>query len=158
LNDWDVSNAKNMSKMFYFCKKFNGDLSKWHLPELQTADEMFDHCETFNPISLNSWNPEKLVSAYRMFNYCDKFNGDLSKWHLPKLQTAYSSINLIKDILSEMNLVLRDFINIRFKNREDVIRIEEVGIDAHKKVKYINQGNQLPSIVSYFSISLFNSS
>jgi hypothetical protein len=55
-----------------------------------------------------------------------------------KLQTAFNSISLIKTIFSDMNIVTRDFINVRLRNKEDIMRIEEIGIDAHKKVEKFN--------------------
>lgn len=30
LNDWDVSNVKDMEFMFFGAKSFNGDISKWN--------------------------------------------------------------------------------------------------------------------------------
>jgi hypothetical protein len=58
-----------------------------------------------------------------------------------KLQTAYNSIYLIKQIFNDISLVIREFVDVRFKSKEDINRIEEVGVDANKKVVFINSGS-----------------
>lgn len=53
-----------------------------------------------------------------------------------KLQIAYSSVYLIKVIFTDINTTIREFISVRFQSKEDIMRIEEVGIDSHKKVRF----------------------
>ncbi len=80
--------------------------------------------EKFNMTPVETYNVKKKISA-----------------NSKKLGVAYNSIGLIKQIFNDMNMVVRDFINVRLKNKEDFKGIEEVGIDAHKKVFKINLGS-----------------
>ena len=41
LEDWDVSNIKNMECMFRDCRKFNSDLSKWDVSNVENMRRMF---------------------------------------------------------------------------------------------------------------------
>ena len=53
LEDWDVSNVKNMSGMFEECENFNCDLSKWDVSNVENMVEMFDGCKSLKQIP--SW-------------------------------------------------------------------------------------------------------
>ena len=53
LEDWDVSNVKNMECMFWDCKKFNSDLSNWDVSSVKNMVEMFDGCKSLKQIP--SW-------------------------------------------------------------------------------------------------------
>ena len=54
LEDWDVSNVKNMNCMFLGCKNFNADLSKWNVSSVETIIiDMFDGCKSLKQIP--SW-------------------------------------------------------------------------------------------------------
>ena len=46
LEDWDVSNVKDMHNMFEGCKKFNSDLSKWDVSKVEDKEGMFDGCDS----------------------------------------------------------------------------------------------------------------
>ena len=39
-----VSNAKNMYAMFYTCKNFNSDLNSWDVSNVKDIRRMFDYC------------------------------------------------------------------------------------------------------------------
>ena len=44
ISKWDVSNVKNMSYMFAYCKSFNKDISKWDISNLDENRYMFKDC------------------------------------------------------------------------------------------------------------------
>jgi surface protein len=44
LNDWDVSNVKVMSFMFYYCFSFNQNISNWNVSNVKTKTEVFEDC------------------------------------------------------------------------------------------------------------------
>ena len=79
LEDWDVSNVKNMEYMFWNCETFNSDLSKWNVSNVVDMGGMFSYCKFFNS-DLSNWNVSSVRNMKLMFNYCDNFNSDLNKW------------------------------------------------------------------------------
>ena len=48
ISNWDVSNVKDMSYMFYNCKKFNHDISSWDVSNVTNMSNMFYECALFN--------------------------------------------------------------------------------------------------------------
>ena len=81
IEDWDVSNVKNMSKMFSGCTYFNSDLSKWDVSSVGDMKCMFMGCEKFN-CDLSKWDVSNVGDMDAMFWGCNKFNSDLSKWNV----------------------------------------------------------------------------
>ena len=81
LSNWDVSNVENMSCMFKACEKFNCDLSNWDVSHVQDMDGMFEGCENFNA-DLSNWDVSNVENMPGMFYGCTKFNSDLSKWNV----------------------------------------------------------------------------
>ena len=79
LEDWDVSNVKDMFCMFWGCKKFNSDLSKWDVSNVENMPGMFEECENFN-CDLSNWNVSGVKDMRFMFMGCKNFNSDLSHW------------------------------------------------------------------------------
>ena len=86
LENWDVSNVKNMSGMFSGCKNFNSDLSKWDVSNVEDMGFMFMSCDNFNS-DLSKWNVSKVENMRFMFWSCDNFNSDLSKWDVSSVET-----------------------------------------------------------------------
>ena len=85
LEDWDVSNVKNMECMFYDCKKFNSDLSKWNVSSVGDMNELFEGCEKFNS-DLSNWDVRSVRYMTSMFCGCKKFKSDLSKWDVSNVK------------------------------------------------------------------------
>lgn len=44
IEDWDMSSAVNICKMFKYCEKFNRSLDKWKIPNVKMAFELFKCC------------------------------------------------------------------------------------------------------------------
>ena len=90
ISDWDVSNVKDMSGMFYLCKNFNCDLSRWNVSNVNDMSGMFYDCEKFTGKWLNkdqrhyndisNWRVEYVRSMQEMFYNCHKFKCNLKKW------------------------------------------------------------------------------
>ena len=81
LEDWDVSNVKDMFCMFWGCKQFNSDLSKWDVSNVENMRYMFKECKNFNS-DLSNWDVSKVKNMEDMFYGCKNFNSDLSKWNV----------------------------------------------------------------------------
>ena len=85
LEDWDVSNVKNMEGMFQDCKNFNCNLSKWNVSKVENMESMFDNCENFNS-DLSNWNVSNVENMRNMFWHCENFNSDLSNWDVSSVE------------------------------------------------------------------------
>ena len=85
LEDWDVSNVKNMECMFWDCKKFNSDLSNWDVSGVKNMAGMFEECEKFN-CDLSKWDVSNVDNMLDMFRDCIKSNCDLSKWDVSSVK------------------------------------------------------------------------
>ena len=55
--------------MFYDCKSFNSDLSKWDVRNIKEMDSMFYGCESFNS-DLSKWNVKNVISMNYSFWGC----------------------------------------------------------------------------------------
>ena len=85
LENWDVSNVKNMGGMFTACTNFNSDLSKWNVSGVENMTSMFYNCKTFNS-DLSKWNVSSVGNMLDMFRGCENFNSDLSNWNVSSVE------------------------------------------------------------------------
>ena len=92
LEDWDVSNVKNMEYMFWDCETFNSDLSKWDVSNVVDMGGMFSYCKFFNS-DLSKWDVSSVGNMKLMFNYCDNFNSDLSNWDVSSVENMKLMFN-----------------------------------------------------------------
>ena len=97
LSKWDVSNVENMGFMFKNCENFNSDLSKWSVSKVETMESMFDNCQTFIS-DLSKWNVSNVKNTNGMFMGCKKFNSDLSKWDVSKVEDMEDMFNDCKSL------------------------------------------------------------
>ena len=56
LENWDVSNVKDMHYMFFECTNFNCDLSKWNVNNVTNMNYIFDGCKSLK--NTPSWYKE----------------------------------------------------------------------------------------------------
>ena len=106
LEDWDVSNVKNMECMFCGCKNFNSDLSKWDVSNVENMSSMFEGCEKFNS-DLSNWDVNKVTNMSYMFNGCKKFNSNLSEWDVSgagNMKCMFQFCNSFNSDLSNWNV------------------------------------------------------
>ena len=92
LEDWDVSNVKNMNCMFLGCKNFNADLSKWDVSSVGDMDGMFWGCKKFK-CDLSNWDVSSVEEMGDMFWNCQTFNSDLSNWNVSKVTNIGGMFN-----------------------------------------------------------------
>ena len=45
ISEWNVSNVKNMSGMFWACKSFDKDISSWDVSKVKYFNNIFYNCE-----------------------------------------------------------------------------------------------------------------
>ena len=69
------------------------------------------------------------ITPIETYNIKKKLNNNYKK-----LVFAYQIILDIRNVFNDIGLVVNDYVNIRLKNREDIKRIEDIGIDANKNV------------------------
>ena len=68
--------------MFYSCEKFNSDLSRWDVSNVENMCCMFQNCKSFNS-DLGEWDVSKVDDMQYMFDGCISMKG-LPKWfHIP---------------------------------------------------------------------------
>lgn len=65
ISRWDVSNVENMSRMFYQ-SRFNGDISHWDMSNVANMASMFEHSH---------------------------FNGDISRWDISDVVKCDNALN-----------------------------------------------------------------
>ena len=82
ISNWDVSNVENMGGMFEG-SKFNGDISKWDVSGVKDMRSMFYNSQFNGDIS--KWNVRKVEDMYGMFQY-SQFNGDISNWNVSNVK------------------------------------------------------------------------
>ncbi len=82
ISNWDVSRVENMGGMFEG-SKFNGDISKWDVSEVKNMRSMFYNSQFNGDIS--KWNVRKVEDMYGMFQY-SQFNGDISNWNVSNVK------------------------------------------------------------------------
>jgi len=62
ISNWDVSNVKFMTGMFYNATSFNQDISSWNVENVQSMTSMFQGATSFVQ-DISAWNPFSLVTA-----------------------------------------------------------------------------------------------
>ena len=102
LEDWDISNVKNMEYMFWNCETFNSDLSKWNVSKVTNMTGMFKGCGNFN-CDLSKWDVSNVVDMGSMFSYCKFFNSDLSKWDVSSVENMKLMFNYCDNFNSDLS-------------------------------------------------------
>ena len=73
-----------MTSTFYYCKKFNSDLSKWKTERVISFHDTFHRSLMFNS-DLSQWNISSATNTDGMFQKCEKFNQNLSAWNVERV-------------------------------------------------------------------------
>ena len=81
ISKWDVSNVEDMTQMFSY-SAFNGDISNWDVSNVTNMSGMFQH-SSFNG-DISQWDISNVTDMKYMFSH-SKFNGDISKWNTSKV-------------------------------------------------------------------------
>lgn len=82
------TSLRNADKLFFNARNFNGDMTGWVLPNLETAKSMFQGASSFDG-DLSNLNPKSLQSTDSMFSGSTAFTGKgLDKWKTPSLNSV----------------------------------------------------------------------
>lgn len=119
LNKWNVSNVINMEGMFQYCFHFNGDISNWNVSNVENMDRMFETNLKFNQ-NLNEWNVSKVKSMEDMFGGAEKFNSPLFKWNVSNVKNMNSMFFCASKF--NQNLNTWDVSNTTNKNMKSMFR------------------------------------
>ena len=69
ISNWDVSNVKDMSAMFWRCKNFNQDISRWDVSNVTDMEYMFGGCTSFNK-DISRWDVSNVTDKIGIFGDC----------------------------------------------------------------------------------------
>jgi len=94
LNGWNVSKVDNMSFMFFGASLFNQPLNGWNVSKVDNMSSMFNGASLFNQ-SLNGWDVSKVENMSGMFFGATNFNQDLSEWCVALIPST--PLNFAKD-------------------------------------------------------------
>lgn len=80
----DLSRVTNMSRMFYNCKNFNGDLNNWDVSNVTDMNTMFEGATQFSG-DIGDWDVSNVTDMSRMFRVLGYFNyssfrGEIGGW------------------------------------------------------------------------------
>jgi len=76
----NLTNIGNLSRCFYNCTSFNGNISNWDVSNVTTMSNMFYNCILFNqPLD---WDVSNVTTMSNMFYNCILFDQDISNWDI----------------------------------------------------------------------------
>ena len=82
IENWDVSNVIDMSKMFANCTNFSGDVRNWDVSNVKNMSGMFNGCTWLN-IDFSKWDVSNVTDMHTMFRLCGYFTGfGLNTWNI----------------------------------------------------------------------------
>ena len=80
ISEWNVSKVTDMSFMFFECIHFNCDLSNWDVSNVKDMRCMFESCNDFEGEGLENWDTTNVKFMAEMFDYCVKIKNKPS-WY-----------------------------------------------------------------------------
>ena len=86
INTWDVSNIRDMSRLFYNKITFNEDISNWDTSNVVNMSEMFGYAWKFNQ-DIGNWDTSNVIFMRHMFREAEDFNQDISGWDTSNVES-----------------------------------------------------------------------
>ena len=91
ISKWNVSNVESMKGMFFEYVSFNCDLSNWDVSNVKDMAFMFDGCKKFEGIGLEKWDVSNVKYMQYMFNNCENFKcKGLENWNVSNVENMIS--------------------------------------------------------------------
>ena len=116
----NLSNATNVTLMFWKCRLSNADFSNWNVSNITTTDRMFSaggangtinlsnwdvsnvtnmyamfyDCTNLVPIGVEDWDTQSLLNAQQMFRNTQLFNQSLANWDINQVTNFTNFMNL----------------------------------------------------------------
>ncbi|CAD7945910.1 unnamed protein product [Amoebophrya sp. A120] len=88
ITSWNTAGVLDMSRIFRYCRAFNGDVTAWDVSSVEDFTEAFYACGKFNQ-PLGSWDTRSAKSMNHMFYYCKSFAPiDPLRWNVKKVADA----------------------------------------------------------------------
>ena len=81
IGSWNTENVKNMSYMFFGTKLFNQDIGKWDTSNVENMSNMFRNAIAFNQ-DIGKWNVSNVEDMSYMFYEAKEFNQNIGSWDL----------------------------------------------------------------------------
>lgn len=99
IEDWNVSNVKDMSHMFEYAVRFNQDIGSWDTENVKDMNRMFLKTVNFNQ-DISRWNVSNVENMAYMFCHAVNFNQNLNNWNTFNVKNIE---DMFKDTLLENN-------------------------------------------------------
>lgn len=84
ISEWNTSEIKDMSNLFYKLNDFNEDISRWDVSNVENMEGMFYLAENFNQ-PIGNWKVSKVTNMADMFNAAKAFNQPIGDWNVSKV-------------------------------------------------------------------------
>ena len=90
LSNWDVSSVTSMDRTFHNAREFTSDLANWVVSSVTNMQETFYETKKFNS-DLSNWQVGKVTTMKKTFWGAKLFDSDISKWVVSSVETMYES-------------------------------------------------------------------
>lgn len=108
ISNWDVSEVKDMSELFFNQTYFNEDISNWDVSNVENMESMFQNAESFNQ-DISKWDTHNVKNMRNMFRGASSFNQDVNT----KIVQIFNNKKVAWDLssVSNMNSMFRNASN-----------------------------------------------
>ena len=151
ISKWDVSNVKDMSRMFVFCE-FNGNISNWDVSNVKNMIAIFYNSEFNRDIS--NWDVSNVTDMKSMFSN-SKFDGDISNWNVSNVEDMsfmFENSKFNKDI-SKWNVSNVKNMEGMFSNSEFNQNVSNWDVSNVKNMSYMFNSSQFNGDISNWNVS-----
>ena len=95
ISNWDVSNVKDMSDMFWGCKSLQVlNVSNWNVSNVTNMSNMFWGCKSLQTLNVSNWDVSNVKIMKNMFHSCELLQTiDVSNWDVSNVQNMGSMFN-----------------------------------------------------------------